>query len=398
MTMNSNKKNIAAFVLLACILLTACKRNTHESGLQSFSFPAVSALPLIDTLPDLFTMMDGSKVTSTEQWAKRREELKALIQYYEYGVLPYPPAKFQAEILYNDTLQANHTRYQYVRVSFNDHHLPVINLYLYIPLGKGPFPVVLRGDRCWDSMKDKCQAFTDHGYIMAEFDRTDLDKDDANRLDGMHPFFQAYDFGTLAAWAWGYQRVVDFLLTCQFVDKDKISITGHSRGGKTALLAGALDERIALVAPNGSGAGGAGPYRYHITGEDINAITDSSNFFYWFNDRFLAFRGSNVNRLPFDQHSLIALVAPRAYLNTYALGDTWANPGGTIIAHDHARKVYDFLDAGNRMAIHFREGGHDQNDEDWDALLSFADHIFFNKPLPADFNRIPREFVRENNK
>jgi hypothetical protein len=100
-----------------------------------------------------------------------------------------------------------------------------------------------------------------------------------------------------------------------------------------------------------------------------------------------------VNRLPFDQHAMVALVAPRAYLNTYGMDDTWANPAGTIIAHEKAREVFNFLHVPGNIGIHFREGKHEQNEADWDALLSFADNIFYGKTLPADFNIYPSIYV-----
>src|SRR5205823_14582644 len=122
-------------------------------------------------------------------------------------------------------------------------------------------------------------------------------------------------------------RVVDYLSTLDVIDKKHIAATGHSRGGKAALLAGATDERIALTAPNNSGCGGAGCYRFQADkSEDITAIL--KNFPFWFEPRFHEFIG-RIDRLPIDQHTVKALVAPRALLSTEALDDLWANPKGT---------------------------------------------------------------------
>jgi acetyl esterase/lipase len=171
------------------------------------------------------------------------------------------------------------------------------------------------------------------------------------------------------------------------VDRQHIAVTGHSRGGKAALLAGALDERIALTAPNASGCGGAGCYR--VLGEkseDIAAITN--RFSYWFHPRLKEFV-SHVDQLPFDQHSLKALVAPRAQLSTEGLDDLWANPYGTQVSFVAARKVYEFLGAAGKIGIHFREGKHAHTAEDWQALLDFADLQFFGKNTETRFDKLP---------
>ena len=221
--------------------------------------------------------------------------------------------------------------------------------------------------------------------ILAEFDRAEIAPDSAERI-GLYSAYPQYTGGRLAAWAWGYHRVVDYLAAQTWVDQKRIVITGHSRGGKAALLAGATDERVAVTAPNNSGCGGAGCYRYQAGKcEDITAIL--KNFPFWFQPHFSDFIGK-VDRLPFDQHTLKALVAPRALLTTEALGDLWANPQGTQHSHIAAKKVFDFLGVGNRLGIHFREGGHEQNLEDWKTLLDFADQQFFGKAVERHFDRL----------
>ena len=140
-----------------------------------------------------------------------------------------------------------------------------------------------------------------------------------------------HDWATLAVWAWGAMRAVDYLITLPQVDPRRIVITGHSRSGKAALLAGALDERIALVAPQGSGCAGAASYRFHGAGAETLADV-TRNFPYWFVPRLPAFAGKE-ERLPFDQHFLLALVAPRPLLTIDAEGDAWASPYGRQARH-----------------------------------------------------------------
>ncbi|MDQ3438866.1 MAG: S9 family peptidase, partial [Planctomycetota bacterium] len=195
------------------------------------------------------------------------------------------------------------------------------------------------------------------------------------------------DFGALAAWAWGYHRAIHLLVALPQVDKQKIAITGHSRGGKAVLLAGVTDERVALTAPNNSGCGGAGCYRVQgPKSEDLARIL--TVFPFWFTPRLKEFIGRE-NELPFDQHSVKALVAPRALLTTEALADYNANPAGTLQSHRAAREVYAFLGQPDRIAIDFREGGHEHGPADFMVLLDFADQVLLNKPLRRDWNANP---------
>jgi hypothetical protein len=119
--------------------------------------------------------------------------------------------------------------------------------------------------------------------------------------------------------------------------------------------------------------------------EDIGAIV--SQFPYWFHARFAEFVGE-IARLPFDQHTLKALVAPRALLSTEALGDLWANPSGTQITHLAAKEVFAFLGAESRIGICFREGGHAHTLPDWSALLDFADMQFRGEVAARHFDRL----------
>jgi dienelactone hydrolase len=258
-----------------------------------------------------------------------------------------------------------------------------------IPTGKTRrMPAIVKNDLCWGRVPDSViREASSRGYILVEFDRTEIAPDGPGRTAAIYAAYPDCDAGVEAMWAWAYHRVVDYLLKQDFVDSSRIAITGHSRGGKAALLAGALDERIALVAPNASGAGGASAYRVlHPKGESLKAVT--TNFPFWFGPGFSAFQGKET-RLPFDQHALRALVAPRAMLSTEGTGDLWANPSGNQQAHLAAREVFVFLSAPDKIGIHYRPGGHDQGPEDWTALLDFADQQFFGKSVTRKFDQLP---------
>ena len=233
-----------------------------------------------------------------------------------------------------------------------------------MPTWSGPFPVIYKNEA---SLGPHClilEQLVRKKYIFGEYVRTELDPDAQDQVGLAQKAYPEHDWATLAVWAWGGMRVVDYLLTLDSVDRKRIAFTGHSRGGKTALLAAALDERIAVVIPNGSGAGGAGSYRVQgKNAESLDAITDPKRFSYWFHPRRRTFVGQE-NRLPFDQHFLAALVAPRALLATEASGDLWANPSGTQQIYLATKEVYRFLKAGSKIGLHVREGEHNQSVED----------------------------------
>jgi hypothetical protein len=360
---------------------------------QAADYPPVAQCPVIADLPDPFLMLSGKRVSSPAEWAARREELKDIFSYYEYGHLPPPPGNVTATDISTTTIYNGTATKKVVRLAMGPAGAITFDLNLYIPAAMPkPFPVVLTGDLCWGSMYDKggwgASEFVNRGYIIAEFDRTRLDPDQNSAVGECQAAFPGYDWATLAVWAWGYSRVVDYFVQTDFIDTTKIAITGHSRCGKACLLAGAFDERIALTVPNCSGCGGVSAFRFDInvpTAENLKAIT--TNFPYWFQPRLNTFADKET-QLPFDQHELVALVAPRAFLTTNALGDAWANPSGAQRTQAAAGEVFGYLGASSRMGIHFRPGPHDQNHEDWQALIDFADRVLLGKTVNHRFDSL----------
>ncbi len=347
-------------------------------------------------LPDLFLFDDGKRVSSPDDWQRRREELLAHILEIEYGRLPPRPDWVRADELHShvvrDFLNARHVQYQIAtgqRVPFS------FVMDLLIPEGKDPFPVVLNGDGCWKTVTEEISRLVlSRGYILAQFNRVTIVPDNQllGRNVGLYRVYPSGDFGAIAAWAWGYHRCVDVLETFPFVDRSRIAITGHSRGGKAVLLAGATDERIALTAPNDSGCCGAGCFRHQPPGsEKIADITRA--FPHWFSQKLAEYAGCEGD-LPFDQHSLKALVAPRALLETEALGDRWANPEGSWITFLAARKIYEFLGVPEKIGFWFREGDHAHGLEDWKALLDFADSRLRSRQVNRRFDLNPFPALR----
>jgi dienelactone hydrolase len=193
----------------------------------------------------------------------------------------------------------------------------------------------------------------------------------------------ADDPSSIMTWAWGLMRMIDVLEKDNRVDAKRIACVGHSRLGKTVLYTAAYDSRVALAIPHQAGCGGTAPSR-GTTGETVQQIND--RFPHWFNARFKEFNQA-VQKLPFDQHALVALCAPRPVLFTNAVEDTWANPAGQLQVLQAALPVYQLYDAkfeaprampepgtldNRRLGYGYRAGKHSMTTQDWEMYRTFA--------------------------
>ena len=414
------------------------------SHLFAAEFPDFASLPSRAETPDPLVMLDGTKVSTLEAWnAKRKPELKGLFQNFMYGYLPPKPQRSVVEevIFTDNTFLDGKATLSESRLAFFGpdlkHRLHVL---LVVPNKKsGPVPVFVGMNFCGNhalashpkihlveswvykscvgsemeratekSRGTQAEAWNldliiERGYGLACFYSGDLDPDTADFSDGIEPSYYKpgqtgpapSDAGAIATWAWGYHRVVDFLFEqhSKEIDLKRIAAVGHSRNGKTTLLAAALDDRIALAIPHQAGCGGTAPSRVAIDRKDVETIRRINTAFpHWFCDNFALFN-ETPDKLPFDQNCLVALCAPRPVLFSNATEDQWANPDGQIDMLRGADAVYGLFGAGGfnvkerpelgqlvgtKLGYFIRDGKHSMERRDWTAFLDFAD-----KQLPS---------------
>ena len=403
-------------------------------------FPSPEKLPSVPALPDPLVMSDGTRATTKDEWlAKRAPELRALFAHYMYGERPQPRAVTSKiiredkaalggkatlrEMLVDCGLDAPvhllivipNTRAKpaacFLGMNFHGNYQLLDDPKIQMPQGwvgdkfSGAEP-----NRAADAGRGKekdtwaLEQSVDRGYAVATFFSGDVVPDDRALAEAVLRRLRASgseergpsDTATIMAWSWGFSRMLDCLLTVPEIDGKRIAVVGHSRNGKTALVAGAFDERIALVIPSQAGCGGSAPDRVapelsapQANGRPTVETTPVINksFPHWFSGTFKEFNAAPA-RLPFDQHALIALCAPRPVLLSNATGDKWANPPGQFEMLRAADPVYRIV-AGeglgaekmpevgvlldSRLGFYIREGKHSMTAPDWKVWLDFAD-------------------------
>jgi hypothetical protein len=359
------------------------------------------------TLPDVLTTTDGRKVTDTKLWNNvRRPEILELFRKNVFGRVPETPYQQSFKIINIDKNAIGGTatlKQVDITITAAGKSL-VIHLTLFTPnSSKKPVPAFLLIDNRGPANTDPARKVKSEfwpveeaiarGYGMAVFCNADVDPDNFDDFkDGIHGLLDKNPrptdaWGTIAAWAWGASRCMDYLVTDKQIAGDRVAVVGHSRGGKTALWAGAEDQRFAMVISNESGAGGAALARRRF-GETVERINNS--FPHWFCSNYRKYN-NNENELPVDMHMLLALTAPRALYVDCASEDLWGDPRGSYLSLYNACAVFRLLGEvsdiseempplnkqliSGKVAFHIRDGVHNMLLKDWNWFMDFADIV-----------------------
>ena len=412
------------FALFSCCLTLAVSArppNYDESKIAPY------------TLPDPLTFVDGTKLTSPDQWPKRRSEILSIFENQMYGLIPPPPAVMRLETIESSDILGGRATRKQLRMWFRNANTgPKIDWILFIPKNApGPVPAyigfnyygnqeidpdpAIRVCEGWLRNNEK-HFITDHhaseksrgldpkswpfetlitrGYALATACYGDIAPDDKDLYtNGVHVLFPpskpgvGNDTTVIAAWAWALMRGMDMLEKEPAIDTKRVAAVGCSRLAKTALLAGAKDDRFAVVIPNQTGGGGV-PLAKRDYGENVS--TQNEMFPYWFCGNFRQY-SDNEAAMPFDQHMLLAACAPRRlYVSSFP--GKWFDPYGEFLSMKAAEPTWKFLGhpalpatewpaemqpaIGSHLAYHRRPFEHGIATYDWHCYLAFTDQAF----------------------
>ena len=337
-------------------------------------------------LPNPFIKPDGSLVQSAEEWPEQSAWLKQVLAEDLYGAMPPAPGNVTANKLYEQPLWDGEGLFESYELTFgpDDQIKMRTALIRQAKIDAPKIPIVYCGGYVAESI---AKMAVERGMVLAVPLCDDAAPDEPGYRSGsLYKAYPEYSFKVIAMWGWLMSRVIDWLETLPFVDMSKLVAAGHSRYGKATLACSVFDERVKVTVPGGSGCGGIGSLRLgggrfgegHGNVETLGGMI-TGYFPHWFVDSLVPFGAKEAsahfreNELRFDANFIGAAIAPRALLLVEGLDDTWANPFGTAASWSATAEVYRFLQAEDRCAIHFREGGHDFNQEDWTVLLDFVD-------------------------
>lgn len=371
------------------------------------------------SLPALLISQQGKQISSVNQWEKiRRPEIQQLVEQEMYGRVPSELKIAAVSLLDQDdqALKGKAIRKQ-VKLTFRGNQKELsVDLLIYLPKGKKSYPTFLGYNfggnqtvindtaihiaNAWngpakprgvEATNWEVERLINAGCGVATMYYWDIAPDKEDFSFGIYPLLYkpaqtqpaADEWGSLAAWAWGLSRALDYLKTDKQVDGSKVIVIGHSRLGKAALWAGANDQRFAAVISNNSGCGGASIYRAK---EGETLLKMNNRFPRWTAKNFKKYTDQE-ELLPFDQHMVLAMVAPRPLYVASASEDAWADPKNEFKSAFFATEVYrlyglkgiesDVFPAlntpvGSTVAYHIRNGKHDILAYDWDQYIAFA--------------------------
>jgi len=388
----------------ACLVLVSSLAQPSQAPAKPrYDEPNVVSYPL----PDVLAVPNGAKVKNAKEWRNRqRGRILGLFETEVYGRRIGSPDSVRFQLTRTDpgAMDGKATFKQVTVTIAKGEKTLQFPLVMFLPNApRKPVPLFLLANNRGPENTDVTRAVKSEfwpaeqviarGYGIAAFQVGDIDPDKHDGFkDGIHGLLETGErrddaWATIAAWGWGASWAMDYFQTDPDIDRYRVALVGHSRGGKTALWAGARDERFAIVGSNCSGCAGAALSK-RIFGETIEAINRA--FPHWFCRNFTKYN-NREEQLPFDQHMLLALIAPRALYVVSAEEDTWADPEGEYLSLYHAGPVYRLFDLpsvpeqmppldspviAGRVGYHIRTGKHNLTLYDWMRYVDFADSVY----------------------
>lgn len=347
-------------------------------------------------LPQILRFNNGKEVEDKEEWEKRRKEIKQTLSEEEYGHFPKEHVPISIELLEDDTNYCGGTAiYRKILLTLNYNKDKFsFPIKIAIPKVNKPCPAFIYIS-FYESFPNKnlpVEEICDQGFAVISFYYQDVTSDNNDFSNGLSKFFykeeKQRNFGKILIWSWAAMHVMDYIQTLDEIDKENIAIVGHSRLGKTALLTGAFDERFKYTISNNSGQSGAAISRNKM-GERIKCIYE--RFPYWFCSNYKKY-SDNEELLPFDQHYLLGLIAPRNLYIASASKDTWADPKSEFLCGVATNSVYELYNkkglvhtdeypiTGTKLfdgsiGYHLRNGCHYLSRYDWNMFIEYINKI-----------------------
>lgn len=333
----------------------------------------------------------------SDSWEKTRQNLVNIFAENVYGVTPSAPKFVSSKVLTEDKIAfAGKATHRCVSLSFDtpngEFSLP-INMVVPNKGEQLPMFIFLSFHTYKESYETPIEEIIDRGYSLTivNYKAVTEDNDDKNNgLAGMFPLkSEGRSWGKFGVWAYALSTVMDYVQNLEYVDKSKIACVGHSRLGKTALWCCAQDTRFSAVFANNSGCSGAAITRKK-RGETVDDIC--RKFPFWFCENYKHYINNEEN-MPFDQHQLLAAIAPRLLYTCSAEDDVWSDPQSEYLSSMIASEAYerlglkgfvcedrypkrgDTFHEGN-IGYHMRAGKHFLSRYDWLKFIDFMDkHI-----------------------
>jgi hypothetical protein len=344
-------------VIAFSIAMSLKKNGVEENAVAKYAIsqmPSYASLPNNPKLPDPFEFMNGKRMTRKKDWKNRRAEIAALAQEFEYGYKPATPKSATTGAFSANTITVN--------VTDNGKNISFNCTITYPTTGSKHYPAVIG----IGASNLNNTALLNMGVAVINFPNNRVAEQNTAASRGKGLFYDMFgaDHSASAtmAWAWGVSRLIDALekTPAANIDATRLGVTGCSRNGKGALVVGAFDERIKLTIPQEPGAGGAASWRVSdaqmAAGKKVQTLAQIVTENVWFRTNFSQF-GSTANKLPFDQHSILALCAPRAVLVIDNTTIDWLSPVSSWTGANAAHKVWQALGVPDHMGIS-QVGGH----------------------------------------